>query len=262
MGTIIKVFYTVGLTLFENFYLSPTSERTKYLSDIVGLLDDTYRIIMENLDKVGSHIVQISAILGILSPLMAMLDKLVESEVRLVYALMKLFEPHVIGRIKMSSPDSYVSLVISIINILVSLSLRILGGREYNAIVEECIYTFYALNRWLVYSGKIQKVLAVLIPYYIMRILEDMDSVKVENMVDFLISMLNIIIPDMKKYDHSTLLVSENLLKLLAMAWRKTRNEKYSTLAKHIFDIATNTLKKYGLKKRRTELEKSYNVLF
>ncbi len=256
--TIANMFQSIGIGTSEVFRMLTRREKLKYLDKIENILNDAWRIVLANYSKMRYYAMFLATMTASISPILSSVKKVYIDELKLIYAIMNSFDPEIIGTWKDIFPYNYVALTLNLINTLAPLAIRILKADDYTPLLKRCIYMTLDLNRWLIYRGKPLKSLAILLPYYILRIAKNLEPNELKYLTDETIIVWELVIPDWERYDSSVALLGDIAIRLLLHVGRALNTEKYVELARRIYSIATMALRKYGLNEKYMELKSIY----
>ncbi len=260
-ATVANVFQSVGIALAETFQLLTHQTKQKYAHKIQNVYRDACNVLFREYPKMNLYVPYITTMTSSLSLILVTLKKLYVDELSLVYMMIKMIDPRIVESWKIVIPYNYAAFTANLTSTLAFLASRVLKSDKKVEAIKKCISILVDIHKWLLMQGKVSRESVIILAYLISQIMDSLDADDLGVLVEFLIALSKIAIPDMRKNDYDVAIVAEYLVDVLVYSSDILGNKEFESLAKEISEIAVNAWRKYGFKKKANEVKKKFEGL-
>jgi hypothetical protein len=255
--TLDSVFQSVSVAHAEYYFLSTGDARYHHILQTKEFLDDIYATLVEEWPKARVRF-SLFVVTNSISPVLTRAGELPDTEIRLIYAAMKLLDINTIDATQITRPTMYATYLGNTNTSLTSLASRLLQGEIRSNALKDGVSIALDVQEWFLSFGEVVRDDAMSVSYHASLIAETLDKPELKKTVDRVVDLNRIVVQDPEKFDYELATMSVPLMDLLSIAWKKLADEKYLTMAKETYDSAMAAWKKYGFYEKSENFKKSF----
>ncbi len=253
IGSVFNIFQHVSAALSDLYHLSEKRERKRLLNMIIEFLKDVLNFTYIDRSKIYSSKF-LDAILAGVNSLLAEQKKSPEVILILTYILMQSINVEDMEAKKTLFPYWFVATTLNILNTLIPLiPMLSMDIKLKTEILKKCFYYVNEILKWLMAHAEITKY-DILPLIDVVSLMENIPESELREMVEYILSWIKIVIPNINKYDYDFVLIAEPLINFLIKVGKKLNDNKYLIMAREYLQFSEKIWRKYELDEKAKDI--------
>jgi len=263
---IIDAGYPVWVTMYVDYIQSLASaihiayelgnhnERQKLMTILEDILSDILDIFAKNYDSIRPEITILTTLSAVSNFITYKQNKFSEKALLLSFIIIDSLSRQQLDRLRSTEPYNFASILGNILDTIVFLAPFILEKREKEGVMKTYISVISDIAKWMLSQGKVNRDYIINMAMVASEIVESYTEEELEDLIEFLLKLTKIAIPEPDKQEYEFAIVAEGLIELMIKASRRPKLGKYREMAIKYLKRTISILKKYGFTEKAKEI--------
>ncbi len=264
---IISQGYPVWVTVFADYLqslassihtlydLASAKERKKLISRIHDLVKDVLDVLACNYEKFRMEMSVLTTLSSAINFLMYKQRKYIEEALLLSAIIIDAISIEELERIRDTEPYNYVSIMGNILDTIVFISPLVLPPDKVAEIMHIYVDVITKIAKWMISQGKVNRDYIISTANVAREIIDVLSDDKLEEIINFLLKLVRIAIPDPKKQEYEFAVVAEDLIDLMIESSKRPKLRKYRDIAIKFLEYSKAIFEKYGFEEKAKQIQ-------